>query len=112
MISSETIPIYLTNSKEWITESNCFEYEVSYYMIYPKQVELLGCRTYKRLKPLKYKKKTIYKYIGTPKRKVTPSKYCIMKTIDWLSAPIEYIEKMRFKKVLDKPKKPRKKKKK
>lgn len=70
-----------------LTVSDEFIYEVNLYTLYPDRVESEGSRFYSSPKPLKYKECKVVK-----KDKVTR----IMKTVTWVSAPLDYLENNNF----------------
>ena len=66
----------------FITEGDCFLYEIGIYKIWKNRAECIYSKFYKFDKPLNIKKKTIY---------LKNKDYTILKFIDWLQAPKEYI---------------------
>lgn len=68
---------------ENLVASDFFGYEVSLYRIYKDRVELVGSRLYSSSKKLEILKEATYK---------REKDYILMKCIDWISAPKEYIE--------------------
>lgn len=73
---------YATKTGDFITEGDCFLYEIGMYRIYKNRAECIYSKFYKLNKPLEIKKKTIY---------LKKHDYVLLKFIDWLKAPKEYI---------------------
>lgn len=67
---------------ESLLASDSFVYEVSLYKIFKDRVELAGSRLYSSPKKISIKKETLYK---------KTKEYTLMKCIDWLAAPKEFI---------------------
>jgi hypothetical protein len=70
-----------------LTVSDRFIYEVNLYVIYPDRVEAAGSRFYSSPKPINYKECKVIK-----KDKLVR----VMKTVTWVSAPLDYLENNNF----------------
>lgn len=67
---------------ESLLVSDSFVYEISLYKIFKDRVELAGSQLYSSPEKIKLKKETIYK---------RTKEYTLMKCIEWLAAPREFI---------------------
>lgn len=63
--------------------ADSFIYEVSLYKIYKDRAELAGCQLYSSNTKITIKKETIYK---------RTKEFTLMKCIDWIAAPKDFIE--------------------
>ena len=68
---------------ESLLVADSFLYEVTLYKIYPDRVELAGSRLYSSGGKLDIQKDTLYK---------RTKEYTLMKCIDWIAAPKDFIE--------------------
>lgn len=67
---------------ESLLVSDSFVYEVSLYKIFKDRVELAGSQLYSSPEKITIKKETLYK---------KTKEYTLMKCIDWLAAPRDFI---------------------
>ena len=70
-----------------LTVADKFIYEVNLYTLYSDRVESEGSRFYSSPKPVNYKECKVVKV-----DKVTR----VMKTVTWVSAPLDYLESNNF----------------
>lgn len=85
---TSTKEYYNTNTGYIVSPGSAFLYEVSIYKLYKNRAECWGSTFYKSNKPLIIKNKSIY---------FKKDNYTIGKFIDWLEAPIEFINNNNFK---------------
>jgi len=73
---------FVAPNGDWITISDKFVYEISFYKILKNRLEYYGSKFLYLDYPLTIKRKSIYNY---------KENYIVGKFIDWLKAPKDYI---------------------
>lgn len=82
-MAKRTIQKKSPSGVESLLVADSFIYEVSLYKIFKDRVELAGSQLYSSEEKLNIKKDTIYK---------RTMGFTLMKCIDWISAPKDFIE--------------------
>lgn len=81
-MAKRTVQKNFHSGVESLLVSDSFVYEVSLYKIFKDRVELAGSQLYSSPKKISIKKETLYK---------KTKEYTLMKYIDWLAAPRDFI---------------------
>ena len=82
-MAKRTVQKNFHSGVESLLVSDSFIYEVSLYKIFKDRVELAGSQLYSNSKKITIKKETIYK---------RTKEFTLMKCIDWIAAPKDFIE--------------------